>query len=205
MRRVVKFFQFVILTVALISCNLSDFQLNKLATPTGLSPIIYRPILSATYAVKDYAVVKEMSNAPFKEDSLVFSLLPGYPLDGMALNTTGNDSVTVIIKTLNESPMKYRYTLSISGTVLNSGSKQKYLSAATINTQGDVIENSRDSLEYYLSATDIVNLGQANQFNLSITLYQPDKGPVLANVLKESSLSFLIGMRARINLFKMKG
>ena len=192
MRRAQFFLPLAVFILALISCNLSDFQLNKLATPTGLSPFIY-------------AVVKELGNTPFKEDSLNFSLLPPYPLDGMALNTTGNDSVSVIIKTLNESPMKYRYTLSISGTALKSSSKQKYLSAATINTQGDVIENSKDSLEYHLSAADIVNLGQANQFNLSITLYQPDKGPVLANVLKTSSLSFFIGMRARINLFKIKG
>ena len=205
MRRAQFFLPLAVFILALISCNLSDFQLNKLATPTGLSPFIYRPILTASYAVKDYAVVKELGNTPFKEDSLNFSLLPPYPLDGMALNTTGNDSVSVIIKTLNESPMKYRYTLSISGTALKSSSKQKYLSAATINTQGDVIENSKDSLEYHLSAADIVNLGQANQFNLSITLYQPDKGPVLANVLKTSSLSFFIGMRARINLFKIKG
>ncbi len=205
MRKVQFFFPLVVSILALISCNLSDFQMNKLATPTGLSPFIYRPILTASYAVKNYAIVKELGNTPFKEDSLSFSLIPAYPLDGLALNTTGNDSVTVIIKTLNESPMKYRYTLSISGTVLNSSNKQKYLSAATINTQGDVIENSKDSLEYHLSATDIVNLGQANQFNLSITLYQPDKGPVLANVLKDSSLSFLIGMRARINLFKIRG
>jgi hypothetical protein len=204
MRKVQFFFLLVVSIFALISCNLSDFQLNKLATPTDFSPFIYRPVLTASYAVETYAVVKELGNTPFKEDSLIFSLLPSYPLDGMALNTAGNDSVTVIIKSINETPMKYRYRMSLSGTILDSGSKQKYLAAATVNTQGDVISNGRDSLEYHLSAKDVTNLGTAKQFDLAVTLYQPDIGPVVANVLKDSKLSFYIGVRVRVNLFKIK-
>ena len=204
MKRILFFSSLVVSILVLISCNLSDFQLNKLATPSDLSPFIYRPVLTASYTVKTYAVVKELGNTAFKEDSLIFSLLPSYPLDGMALNTAGNDSVTVIIKSINETPMKYRYRMSLSGTILDSGSKQKYLAAATINTQGDVIANSKDSLEYHLSAKDVINLATANQFDLAVTLYQPNIGPVVANVLKDSKLSFYIGVRVRVNLFKIK-
>ena len=110
--------------------------------------------------------------------------------------------MVVIIKTVNETPMKYRYKLSFNGTTMDSGSK--LLNAATIDQQGFVIETTIDSLEYKLNANDVKSLGSATQFDLSLTLYKPAKGLVVANVLKSSQISFRIGFRAPITLFKLK-
>jgi hypothetical protein len=188
-----------VLTVCLISCNLSDFQFDKLSQETGLHPMIYRPFASGKYAVKDYVAVPGFGSTPVTMDSLNFKLI-SYDLKGMKLNTDGTDSMVVIIKTINEIPMKYRYQLSYPGRIMDSGTDT--LRSAPINTQGDVMSESRDSLEFMLNAADVVNLGKATRMDLRIVLYQPDKGVVLANVLKSSQLSFSIAFRAPYNLFK---
>jgi len=201
MRKDLLYILFSAVSLLFASCNLSDFQMDNLAKPTGLNPVVYRPLSSGTYLVKDYTIFPWIGNTPVKVDSLKFKPI-AYPLDSMKMNMSGTDSMVVIIKTVNETPMKYRYKLSFNGTSMDSGSK--LLNAATIDLQGFVIEASKDSLEYQLNSNDVKNLGLATQFDLSITLYQPAKGPVVANVLKSSQISFKIGFRAPVNLFKFK-
>lgn len=184
-----------------VSCDLSDFQLGNLAKTDELSPVVYRPVSVGTYVVKDYVLVPGLGSTPVVVDSLMFRTI-AYPLDSVKLNITGIDSMVVIIKTVNETPMRFGYSLSFPGTSIDSGSKP--LSAATVNSQGDVLEGSRDSLEYKLSHADVLNLGAAKQMDLSITLFQPEEGLVLANVLKTSPITFYIGFRAPVNLFKVK-
>jgi hypothetical protein len=201
MRKDLLYFLSSAVTLFFASCNLSDFQTENLAKPSGLNPVVYRPVSSGTYLVKDYTIFPWAGNTPVTVDSLKFKPI-AYPLDSMKMNTSGTDSMVVIIKTVNETPMKYRYKLSFKGTSMDSGSK--LLNAATIDQQGFVIEASKDSLEYQLNSNDVKSLGSATQFDLSITLYQPAKGPVVANVLKSSQISFRIGFRAPVNLFKFK-
>ena len=197
-----RYFLFLcIVSVLIISCNLSDFQTDKLTQPTGLNPVIYRPVSSGSYAVKDYTVFPWTGNTPVTVDSLNFKTI-SYPLNGMTFNTTGTDSMVVIVKTVNETPMKYRYRLSFKGTTMDSG--RKFLNEAPIDQQGFVVEASSDSIEYKLNSNDVKNLGLATQIDLTITLFQPAKGTVLANILKSSQVSFLIGFRAPVNLFKFK-
>jgi hypothetical protein len=106
--------------------------------------------------------------------------------------------------------MKYSYKLIFHGpgfddsTLVNSKSKSKYLAGGFLNPQGDVIDASKDSLEFKLDLPGVLKLTAATQIDLSITLYQPDTGSVLANVLKNAPISFYIGFRAPINLFKLK-
>jgi hypothetical protein len=175
--------------------------MDRLANTTELSPLFYRPFSVGVYFVKDYSTVPGSGNTQMNEDSLMFRLIE-YPLDSLKLNTTGTDSMVIVIKTINETPMKLRYRLSFNGTTLDSGNEP--LGEATINKQGEVLIASRDSLEYRLSSRDVINLGTATKMDLGIKLFQPEEGPVLANVLKNSPITFYIGFRARINLFKVK-
>ena len=191
------------------SCNLSDFNPDLFADPTGLNPVIYRPMTSGSYVVKDYATIKELGSTPVLADSILLKTIQ-YPLNGMTFNTSGIDSMVVIVKTNNETPMKYSYKLIFRGsgfadsTMVNSRNKSKYLAGGILNPQGDVIEASRDSLEFKLDSQGVMKLATATQIDLAITLYQPDKGSVLANVLKNAPISFYIGFRAPVNLFKLK-
>ena len=191
------------------SCNLSDFNPDLFADPTGLNPVIYRPMTSGTYIVKDYTNIKELGSAPVLDDSIHFRMIQ-YPLNGMTFNTSGTDSLVIIVKTINETPMKYSYKLIFRGsnfddsTMVDSRSKSKYLDGGILNPQGDVMDASKDSIEFKLDSLGVVKLTAATQIDLSITLYQADKGSVLANVLKNAPISFYIGFRAPVNLFKVK-
>ncbi len=191
------------------SCNLADFNPDLFVDPTGLNPVIYRPMTRGTYVVKDYATIKELGSTPVLNDSIVFRQIP-YPLLGMTFNTSGTDSMVIIVKTINETPMKYSYKLIFKGsnfsdsTMVNSRNKGNYLAGGILNPQGDVMDASKDSLEFKLDSLGVVKLTAATQIDLSITLYQPDKGSVLANVLKNAPITFYIGFRAPVNLFKVK-
>jgi hypothetical protein len=202
---------YLLLSITLLfgSCHLSEFDLSKYAVPTGLSPVVYRPFSFGSYLVKDYATIKELGSTPVLADSIVFKKIQ-YPFNGMSFNTSGSDSMVVIVKTINETPMKYSYKLIFHGqgfddsTMVNSRSKSKFLAGGFLNPTGDVIEVSKDSLEYKLDMQSVLKIANATQIDLAITLYKPDTGSVLANVLKNSTISFYIGFRAPINLFKLK-
>jgi hypothetical protein len=188
----------------LVSCNLSEFKLNRYAKITGLDPVVYRPVSTGTYSIKDYVTFPESGFAPVTEDSLNYKVnnkpvIP-YPFNGMNFNTTGSDSMWVIIKTINETPMKYRYWLSFTP---GKTKQSPVLNAATVNAAGDVVAARSDSIEYKLNTIDVLNLGNATQMDLAITLYKPGT-PVIANVLKTSQITFKIGFRAPINLFKLQ-
>ena len=61
------------------SCNLADFNPDLFADPTGLNPVIYRPMANGSYVVKDYTTIKELGSTPVLNDSIVFKKIP-YPL-----------------------------------------------------------------------------------------------------------------------------
>ena len=189
------------------SCNLSDFNPDIFADPTGLNPVIYRPMASGIYVVKDYATIKQLGTTPVLDDSIPFKKIQ-YDLNGMTFNTSGTDSMVVIVKTFNGTPMKFRYKLIFKGsnfadtTMVDSGSK--YLAAGILNPQNTVIDASKDSIEYKLNSLGISKIAAATEIDLLITLFPPDKGSVLASELKFSSISFYIGFRAPVNLFKVK-
>lgn len=200
-----KWFSFVAGTVAIFvtSCNMSDFEMNRFAKITGLDPVIYRPVSYGSYAVKDYLVFPQVAFTPVPNDSLTFNPI-SYPINGFTFNTTGSDSMVVVIKTTNEIPMRYRYTLSFNGTTLDSRTKNNYLNAAAVSVQGDVMSSANDSIEYKLNPQDVMNLAAATQMDLQIVLYKPTTGTVIASVLRGSQISFKIGFRAPVNLLKIK-
>lgn len=201
MRKKSIFYILGLITFLFVSCDLSDFELDRLADPSGLNPVIYRPFSSGSYVVNDYTNFTWTGNTIVPVDPLNFKLIP-YPLNGITLNTNGIDSMVVIVKTVNETPMKYRYNISFNGTTLDSGAT--LLNAASTDSQGNVIAFSKDSIEYKLNPADIKNLATASQVDLNISLHQPGTAPVVANALKYSLISFKIGFRAPINLFKIQ-
>ncbi|MEI7830291.1 MAG: hypothetical protein WCI31_11000 [Prolixibacteraceae bacterium] len=195
-----------VMGILFVSCNLSDFDLSKFADPAGLNPVVYRPMTSGTYVVKDYYKGAPLvGNTPVTADPIYLKLIL-YPFNGMFFNTNGIDSMVVIVKTVNEIPMKYQYKLIFTGPGYKDSTmvSSTIRNSATINTQGFVDVPSKDSLEFKLDSLDVVKLGLATEIDLSIALYQPGTGTVLANVLKSAPISFYIGFRAPLNLFKVK-
>lgn len=191
----------MVLAFCLPACNMSDFQFDKISKSADINPVVFRPVSRGTYMIGSYYSLTGLGNIPVTKDTLRLSKIT-YSLDSLILNTSGVDSMVVIIKTINETPMKYRYILSFASTNLDSGSK--LLGAASMNSQGDVMDYHKDSIEYKLDAKAIKNLGLASKFDLSILLFQPGKGTVYTSVLRNSQISFYIGFRAPINLFKAR-
>ena len=189
------------LAFSLLACNMSDFQFDRISKLADINPVVYRPLSRGTYMIKDYFTITGLGNTPVTKDTLKLNKIY-YPLESLKFNTSGVDSMVIIIKTVNETPMKYRYVLSFATTNLDSGSK--LLGAATMTSQGDVMDYSNDSIEYKLDVKAIKNLGMASKIDLSISLFQPGKGTVYAAVLRNSQISFYIGFRAPINLFKAR-
>lgn len=190
-----------ILLFFLYSCNLSDFETERLIEPTDLKPVIYLPVAYGTYPVKDYAVISQTGNTIVPQPQIDFIPSPiPYDLKGLSFSTQAIDTMVVIVKTVNETPMKLQYNLSFTGTSMNSGKLQ----SAKLNSNGDVLEAARDSLEFGLNAAEIKMLGTAPVMGLAISLFQPDTGDVVANVLKSSQVSFKIGVRVPVNLVKIK-
>jgi hypothetical protein len=201
MRKERIFYILGLITLLFGSCNLSDFNLDKLTDPSGLNPVLYRPFSSGSYVVNDYTTFTWSGNTIVTADPLNFKPIL-YPLNGITLNTKGIDSMVVIVKTVNETPMKYRYTITFNGTVLDSGTT--LLNEAATDSQGNVTVASKDSIEYKLNPADINNLATATQVDLNISLHQPGTAPVVANALKFAQISMKIGFRAPINLFKLQ-
>lgn len=186
----------------LFSCDLSDFELDRLTEPSGLDPVLYLPLSSGSYTVEDYVnPFPWTGTTPVTEDPLNFNPIP-YPLNGLTFNTSGIDSMIVIVKTVNQTPMKYSYSLSFNGTTIGPGTT--LLNEAATDAQGNVTAASRDSLEFKLNNADIRNLATASQVDMTVTLHQPGTAPVVANALRFSQISFKIGFRAPVNLFKLK-
>ncbi|MCE1200318.1 MAG: hypothetical protein LWW85_15235, partial [Marinilabiliales bacterium] len=59
-----------------------------------------------------------------------------------------------------------------------------------------------DSIEFKLTHDQILKLGASPSIDFAISLFQPDKGKVIASVLKSSQLSIKIALRAPVNLAK---
>ena len=190
-----------VLLFSLNSCNLSDFETSRLIEPTDLKPVVYLLVAYGTYPVKDYATIPQTGNAVVPQPKIDFIPSPiPYDLKGLSFSTQAIDTMVVIVKTVNETPMKLQYKLSFTGTVMDSG----ILQSAKLNSNGAVVEAHNDSLEFGLNANEIKMLGNAPIMDLSISLFQPDTGAVIASVLKSSQVSFKIGFRAPVNLVKIK-
>lgn len=197
-----RFFWFpALLLIFLYSCNLSDFETDRLIEPTDLKPVIYLPVAYGTYPVKDFATFPQTGNTVVPQPKIDFIPFPiPYDLKGLSFSSQAVDTMVIIVKTVNETPMKLQYRLTYPGTVMDSG----ILQSAKLNSNGDVLEAAKDSIEFGLSAAEVKILGTAPTMSLYISLFQPDTGGVIANVLQSSQVSFKIGVRVPVNLVKIQ-
>jgi hypothetical protein len=190
-----------VLLIFLYSCNLSDFETDRLIEPTDLKPVVYLPVAYGTYLVKDFATIPQTGNTVVTQPQINFDSYPiPYDLKGVSFSAQAIDTMVIIVKTVNATPMKLQYKLSYPGTMMDSG----ILPSAKLNNNGDVLEAATDSTEFGLTAVEVKALGSSPVMDLYISLFQPDTGVVLANVLKSSQVSIKIGFRFPVNLVKIK-
>ncbi|MCE1198978.1 MAG: hypothetical protein LWW85_08415, partial [Marinilabiliales bacterium] len=123
--------------VFLMSCNLSDFSTDKLTPLNQVSPVLYLPIAYGTFKFSDYAKIAETGNAVVNTAQIDFKPNPiPYDIQELNFSSTKLDSLYIIVKSQNETPMKYRYQFSFSGETFDSG----LLKSALLTPSNDVLE-----------------------------------------------------------------
>lgn len=200
MRKIRSYCLTGVAALLLSSCVLSLFDPHKLIEPTDLKPLVYIPIASDLLQVKDYTSNLPLGNAIVTASRVDLQPIQ-YDLVGLKFDTQVVDSLVLIIKSINETPMKLRYLLTYTG---GPNMDSDTLRSGLLNSNGDVLEAAKDSLEFFLNKSQVMSLGQSPVLSLRVSLFQPDKGSVVSSVLKNSGISFQIGCRGPVNLIKIK-
>jgi len=198
MKQKIKLFFLIVITFIINSCEPEYFDISRFKSPDNLAPIVYLPVSSGDYLVKDYVNIPEADNAPVLTAEIKLDLIQ-YDLTGLAFHTAAVDSISLIVKTINDDPMQIQYTISFNGVVLDS----PVLPGGTLDLAGHVTTPSQKTTTFVLSNPEFNKLCEASGYTLLFTLTQPKVGPVIANDLKTGKISVMIACRASLKLLKL--
>jgi hypothetical protein len=186
------------LAVSLVSCNLEDFNLNKLAKPTDVIPDIFAPLAYGSFKIKDLVA------APEPNDN---SQVPagGITLEPILLNRSGTtfrsdamDSVYLVIHFTNNTPVDIEFTINFSNGTAGSQIGKSFVSE---NIPPGAINQK---IIFGLGPQDQDNLQIAKSFNLSFRITSPDAtNPETYGVIKNTSFTTQLYFYAPINLGKL--
>lgn len=185
-----------ILAVMLFSCNLEDFNMNKLADPVDIVPEVYAPLAYGTFKVDDLitAIIPDTFQIP----------LSGLALDLIAIDKTGTsfrnaaiDSIFLILHITNESPVDIQLTLGFLSS--NTGP-----AIGKTFTSVPVPAGSKDyRIQFDLGPTDQDNLTNSTYIGLDITLISPISGTHTFGEVKSKSVTVKIAAYAPVHLWKL--
>lgn len=194
------------IAVILFSCNLDDFDLDKLADPDDLTPKIYAPLAYGSYKVDDFVNISLPDNAPVTDP--VVQLDPVvYDYTGTSIRTSAVDSVYLMVTLTNGTPMKLRYKFSFidkqSGYVYGKIYDSGLIDAGKTDATGKVTEPTIAKKEYRLGPVDLDNIESANAMKLTVELEQPDSGTVIVKNLEESGFKVQISFYSPVKVSKL--
>ena len=184
--------------IVLFSCNLEDFNMNKLADPVDIVPDVYAPLAYGTFNVKDLVTV------PAPPDN---TLLPagGFPLIPLPVIKTGSsfssaaiDSVYLITYITNNTPADIEFNLSFLSSAAGPATGKVFNS-------GTIPANSPEFRIplFGLGPTDQSNLQSASYIKLDFKLIPPSPGPVTYGDVKAKSFTIKISFYAPVHLWKL--
>lgn len=186
--------------ILLISCNLEDFDLKKLADPTYIAPDLFAPIGYGTFKVEDLVTATLPDSYPLP------SLPNGLTLDPFTIDKTGTsfrssavDSVYLITHFTNDTPADIEFQLSFFDKTTGIQLGGPYNS-------GKIPAGEKDFL------CNIIRLGPAAQNSLEhsddirlyFTLFSPATGaPVSYGSAKGKSFTIKIAFHAPVQLWNL--
>ena len=198
MKRSCRIILLIIIPFLIIGCDILRLDTSKFKKLDDLTPTVYLPISSGDYLVSDYTSFPETGNVQISTPQIAFNPIV-YDLTGLEYNIDAVDTFYVVIKTTNACPMQLQYSLNFNGVKLNSA----VLSGGTLDVAGHVTAPSEKTTQFLLPNADFRKFNQATSMTLSIILYQPQTGRVIANDLKSGKIAVKISFRASINLLKL--
>jgi len=179
----------------LFSCNLEDFNLNRLSRTNDVVPDVFAPLAYGTFKVSDLAPV------PAPPDNAQIPAI-GINLDPVIISKVGTsfssaaiDSVYLITHFTNETPCDVEFELSF---VTASG-----IQIGKSFPSGKIAAGAKDFpiLPYFgLGLADQNNLEQATDIKLSFKLFPPTTGNITYGAVKSKQFSVKISFYAPVNL-----
>jgi hypothetical protein len=205
MKRLKRLILFMLFTIVLSGCEQEYFDLSIYTDPKSLKPLVYLPVSLGDYVVNDFTNIPESGNTPVLTQQIKLDSIK-YELSGSDFSSATIDSLYMVIKTTNGTPMQLQYELLFE--VLDPESRKvvlhsQLLPGGTLDAAGHVTAAARDSTTFALSNPEYKIVSAAKRYTLLLTLTQPKTGTVLADELKSGKVSVKVAYRAHINFLKL--
>ena len=197
-KRIISGIVLFLALIMLFSCNLEDFNMNKLSKTNEIIPDFFAPFAYGTFKVSDLAPT------PAPADNFPIPVI-GINLDPVIISKSGTsfssaaiDSVYLITHFTNEIPCEVEFELSF---VTASG-----IQIGKSFPSGKIAAGAKDFpiLPLFgLGPVDQNNLEQAADIKLSFKLFPPTTGNITYGAVKSKQFSVKISFYAPVNLQKL--
>jgi hypothetical protein len=187
----------LLFALIMVSCNLDDFNLNKLTNKEDIVPEIFAPLAYGTFKVKDFVTTGSILDNSFIPAG-------GLPLNpkliskmGTTFRSSAIDTVFLVTHLTNNTLINIEYSLTfVSNTGVPLG---KVFSSQKI-PPGAVDEETK----FPLDPTDQDNLQSATDIKLSFTISSPDVANLVQyKSVKDTPFTFKISFYAPVHLRKL--
>ena len=204
MKQLKRLILFILGSILISGCEPEYFDLSIFATQDDLAPMVYLPVSSGDYTVNDFTNLPETGNTPVLTQQIKLDSIR-YELSGSDFSSAAIDTLFMVIKCANATPMQLQYTLLFE--VLDAEARKVELVSplipgGTLDATGHVTAAARDSTTFVLNNPNYKIVSAAKRYTLLLTLTQPKTGTVIASALKTGKVSVKVAYRAPLNVLK---
>lgn len=184
-----------LIAIMLFSCNLEDFNLNKLADPSDIVPNVYAPLGYGTFKVSDLVTAAVPDAFPITPGGL-----PLVPVviskSGTSFRNAAVDSVYLITHITNGTPTDMEFVLSFLSTPAGPAIGKTFSS-------GVVSAGAKDYLvQFALGPLDRDNLMNSTDIGLNFTLTSTT-GTITYGATKTKSFIIWISFYAPVKIWEL--
>lgn len=194
LKRYISVIAFFFSAIMLFSCNLEDFNLNKLSKANDIVPDVFAPLAYGTFKISDLAPVP----APSDNAQIPAGGIDLTPIllnkTGTTFNSTAIDSVYLITHFTNGTPCNMEFELSF----VNASGIQLGQSFPSANIPAGAVDQK---IQFPLGPIDQTNLQQATDIKLIFKIYSPNAAsPITYGAVKSKPFIVKISFYAPVRL-----
>ena len=182
----------IAMAVAFQSCNLDDFELDRLTDPTGLKPLVFAPLAYGTYPVSDFITLSGVPTNPVPASVVLNPIV--YDVQSVRFYHAAVDSVDLIITFTNQMPVEVTY---------NMASTYMGIQLGKIYSSGVIGAGETNVTTFKLGAADIQNIDDSDQLLFSALLTVPAGATVTEANLLSSDFKVQISVKGPVDLMKI--
>ncbi len=187
---------FLLMPVIFLSCNLEDFNLQKIARPDDIIPVYSAPIGFGTFKISDLA--------PASLPSTFLIPASGLTLQPVVISKSGTSFTSAAIDSA------YLVTTFTNNTLCDIAFELSFISSSTgthydtFKAIPDIAAGSKErAVRFNLGPNDINALKRATDVELTFKLLPPSSGNLTYGVLKSDSFTVSIIFYAPVNILKL--